>query len=268
MPYTLEFIADELQAVLEEVLVGKRERQQRAKRWMGKAGTTKVHMVGESFGGVVLQHFANRHGLEWLKSATFISSLCRTELNWTVFLKATFVLPVVRLLGSALPGLAQRLFAFFHADDVVEAFEPPWMRDFFVKEASWAHHHSVMARIGQVIALDMCTATEAAAAWTGATMRSSGGGGGVTRKHVEERSGRPVPALVVYGNDDNFTKNGSLELHHRIAKASIAGRLPRGPRGARPTVELLGLPGGHLPHVTRPREFAQTAVRFFRSVSS
>ena len=77
-------------------------------------------MVGESFGGVVAQHFALRHP-DWLRSATFISSLCHTELNWVVRFKATFVLPLVKGFGRALPGLAQQLFALFHADDEVLA---------------------------------------------------------------------------------------------------------------------------------------------------
>ena len=59
VPYTLEFIADELQAVLEEVLVGKKE--QRAKRLDGEAGRPKVHMRRVVWRSSTA-HFANRHG--------------------------------------------------------------------------------------------------------------------------------------------------------------------------------------------------------------
>lgn len=91
--------------------------------------------------------------------------------------QADYVLPVVRSLGMLLPGVAQRLFAFFHVDDgacdwlpphthnadksalwtpVVEQFEPRWVKDFFLKEAGWAHHYSVMQRIKAVINLSIC----------------------------------------------------------------------------------------------------------------
>ena len=106
---------------------------------------------------------------------------------------------------------------------------------------------------------------------------------------------RPVPVLVVYGNEDNFTKAGSLELHHHLANgtatssnsdrpasttdtiegtetAEIAGiggaAEALAPRGSSSVVQLLALPGGHLPHVTRPRDFAAAALRFFRSAEA
>jgi pimeloyl-ACP methyl ester carboxylesterase len=53
------------------------------------------------------------------------------------------------------------------------------------------------------------------------------------------------PTRVVYGADDHFTKDQSLELHRLL-----------------PNSELLSLPGGHLAHVTSPKEFASIILTF------
>ena len=65
---------------------------------------------------------------------------------------------------------------FRAVDDVVERFEPTWMRDWFIREASWAHHYSVIARIKMILRLDICERIEG----------------------VRQRT------LVVYGQHDNL----------------------------------------------------------------
>ena len=118
------------------------------------------------------------------------------------------------------PGIAQTIFAKVHASDVVEASEPAWARSLFVKEASWAHHASVMQRIKIVAALD-----------------------------IEDRVPRiAAPVLLVRGADDSFTGHTTARL-----------------RALLPTVDVVALPGGHLPHVTSSGLFAR-AVRDFLAV--
>jgi hypothetical protein len=50
---------------------------------------------------------------------------------------------------------AQWLFAQFHVDDIMEPTEPRFVRQLFLKEASYAHFYSVMARIKLVSRLDI-----------------------------------------------------------------------------------------------------------------
>eukprot|EP00617_Octactis_speculum_P013965 CAMPEP_0185752646 /NCGR_PEP_ID=MMETSP1174-20130828/11435_1 /TAXON_ID=35687 /ORGANISM="Dictyocha speculum, Strain CCMP1381" /LENGTH=154 /DNA_ID=CAMNT_0028430183 /DNA_START=22 /DNA_END=486 /DNA_ORIENTATION=+ len=146
-----------------------------------------------------------------------MSSLCHTELTVKVQLKAKILLPIVEALGFFFPGVAQFLFAALHVDDVVESFEPTWVKDFFVKEASWVHHYSVMKRIRLVIGLDMCERS----------------------KQIQQKT------LLVYGREDNFTLPGTMELHRNL-----------------PNSQLFDLPGGHLPHLTEPKEFAAAVDAF------
>ena len=126
-------------------------------------------------------------------------------------------LPIVTLLGFAFPGIAQMIFAYVHVSDVVEASEPTWVRNVFIKEASWAHHHSVIARLNIVIPLDI----EAE----------------VHNIHHE--------TLLVYGTNDTFTGDTSKKLAQLL-----------------PNARLAPLPGGHLPHLTSPRAFADLAATF------
>ena len=96
----------------------------------------------------------------------------------------------------------------------------PQMRDFFVKEAGWAHHYSVLARIKIILRLDICEQVES----------------------IQQRT------LVVYGEHDNFTKHGSLELLEHLPRA-----------------EPHALPGGHLPHLTSPKPFSEALLAFLAS---
>ena len=107
-------------------------------------------------------------------------------------------------MGRAFPGIAQTIFAKVHASDVVEASEPAWARSLFVKEASWAHHASVMQRIKIVAALD-----------------------------IEDRvPSITQPVLLVRGADDTFTGHTTARLRSLLRR-----------------VDVVTLPGGHLPHV-------------------
>jgi len=199
--YSFDLIVTSLQSVLTEL------------------NLPTVHLVGESFGGAVAQHFTLQHP-DNVASLSIVSSLCHTEVTPIVQFKLNFLLPVVSAIGNAFPGLAQHLFATFHVDDVVEKFEPSWMRDFFVKEAGWAHHYSVLARIKIILRLDICEQVES----------------------IQQRT------LVVYGEHDNFTKHGSLELLEHLPRA-----------------EPHALPGGHLPHLTSPKPFSEALLAFLAS---
>ncbi|CAN0114592.1 unnamed protein product, partial [Heterosigma akashiwo] len=99
------------------------------------------------------------------------------------------------------------------------AFKANWVKDFFKKEASWAHHYSVMARLSIVIPLDI----------------------------LEEVSVLLHPTLLLYGKDDHFTGKDSLILNKAI-----------------PNSRMVGLPGGHLPHLTNPKSFAAEVQAFLK----
>jgi 3-oxoadipate enol-lactonase len=200
LDYSFPFIAQKLQEIIEEF------------QW------SKVHIIGESFGGVVAQHYAFLYP-EHLDKLVVLSSLAKTELTPEVQFKANYALPVVRFIGWVSPRFAQWLFAVIHQYDVVEDSEPQWIHDFFVKEASWAHHYSVMRRLDIVLFLDI----------------------------VKEVKKIKAPTLLLYGEDDTFTKQGSLMLKKLI-----------------PNSELQSLPGGHLPHLSSPKLFSDVVVGFLK----
>ena len=139
-------------------------------------GVKEAAVVGESFGGVVALHLA-LEAPSRVSKLLLLSSLAKTELTWEVALKKDLALPVVRLLGKFFPNVAQSAFAYVHSSDVVEASEPAWVKNFFIKEASWAHHASVMARLSIVIPLDITARVGAIA----------------------------QPTRLLYGADDTFT---------------------------------------------------------------
>ena len=182
-------------------------------------------VVGESFGGVVAMHAALEHETR-VTRLLLLSSLAKTELTTEVWLKKTFALPVVRLIGRAFPNVAQTIFAYVHASDVVEASEPEWVTNFFIKEASWAHHASVMQRIKIVAGLD-----------------------------IEDRvPSITAPVLLIRGADDTFTGHTTARLRALLQSRGLVGTFPDG------AVDVVTLPGGHLPHVTSSGLFAR-AVR-------
>uniref|UniRef100_A0A7S2XZC0 AB hydrolase-1 domain-containing protein n=1 Tax=Fibrocapsa japonica TaxID=94617 RepID=A0A7S2XZC0_9STRA len=197
-PYSFQYMAGELVSVMEEL------------------GLPEAYVVGESFGGVIAQRLAIDYPRR-VKKLVVLSSLAKTEMPPEVAFKAKYLLPVVETLGLAFPGLAQTLFAYLHVDDVIEPHEPEWVKQFFKKEASWAHHYSVMARLKLVIPLNMAV----------------------------EVGYLPHKVLIIYGQDDHFTRKGSEHLH-QIIQAS----------------EIVAMPGGHLPHVTSPKLFAELVENF------
>lgn len=191
--YTFAYIATELAAVLEELHL------------------QQVMLVGESFGGIVAQHFALQYPKQ-VSKMVLLSSLAKTELPPEVQWKLDYLMPVITAFGQWFPHFAQFLFAQIHVDDVVEPFESHFVKQLFIKEASFAHFHSVMARIKLASTLDITARVP----------------------------GIQAPTLVVYGQQDHFTKEASMQLHRLL-----------------PHSELRSLPGGHLAHVTAPKEFAR-----------
>ena len=196
--YTFSYLANDVAAALDELAI------------------ERAAIVGESFGGVVAQHVALEHS-ERVEALVLLSSLARTELTPVVKFKLHCLLPLVEFLGRAFPGIAQTIFAKVHASDVVESSEPAWARSLFVKEASWAHHASVMQRIKIVAALD-----------------------------IEDRVPAIMqPVLLVRGADDSFTGHTTARLRSLLRR-----------------VDVVTLPGGHLPHVTSSHAFARVVCDF------
>ena len=205
--YTFSYLAADVAAALDELAI------------------ERASIIGESFGGVVAQHVALEHS-ERVEALVLLSSLAKTELTAIVKFKLHVLLPLVEFLGRAFPGIAQTIFAKVHASDVVEASEPAWARSLFVKEASWAHHASVMQRIKIVAGLD-----------------------------IEDRvPSITAPVLLIRGADDTFTGHTTARLR---ALLQSRGQIRNFPGGA---VDVVTLPGGHLPHVTSSGLFAR-AVR-------
>ncbi|CAM9314624.1 unnamed protein product [Choristocarpus tenellus] len=205
--YTLAYIAQKIAAAMDEASSPSLD-------FAGIEGGAPV--VGESFGGMIAQRLA----LDFPEKVTklvLLSSLAKTELTPVVKFKATFLLPIVEALGFALPSVAQSIFAKVHVSDVVESHEADWVKKLFLKEASWAHHYSVMARCKVALHHDT----------------------------TAELDKIKVGALIMYGEDDTFTEVGAKQLLEGIA-GSIAQ----------------GLPGGHLPHVSRPKEFAAAVTSY------
>ncbi len=196
--YTFSYIAEDVASALDELAI------------------ERASIIGESFGGVVAQHVALEHPSR-VEALVLLSSLAKTELTAVVKFKLKVLLPVVELLGRAFPGIAQTIFAKVHASDVVESSEPAWARSLFVKEASWAHHASVMQRIKIVAGLD-----------------------------IEDRvPAITQPVLLVRGADDSFTGHTTARLRSLLRR-----------------VDVVTLPGGHLPHVTSSLAFARAARDF------
>lgn len=186
------------------------------KKVIGVLGLEKVDIVGESFGGIIAQHFALEYSYN-VNKLVLLSSIAKTVLPPEIQFKLDYLLPIVSGLGNYFPAIAQMLFAQIHVYDVVEPSEPNWVKQLFIKEASFAHFYSVMSRIRIVSKLD-----------------------------ISNKVGRIVaPSLVIYGEDDHFTKKSCLEL------ASLL-----------PNAEVASLPGGHLPHVTSPLQFVKLVNDF------
>jgi pimeloyl-ACP methyl ester carboxylesterase len=171
---------------------------------------TKVSIVGESFGGVITQQFASIYPSS-VDKLVLLSSLAKTELPPEIQFKLDYLLPIIESFGQYFPSLAQMLFAQIHVFDIMEPSEPSYVRELFIREASAAHFYSVMARIRLVSKLNIVDTTKTITA----------------------------PVLVVYGSEDHFTRESSLELHALLPNSKISS-----------------LPGGHLPHITSPKEFA------------
>jgi pimeloyl-ACP methyl ester carboxylesterase len=184
--YTFDYLASELKSVVDEVNASVAERRSTS------TSRPRVTLVGESFGGVVAQVFAYNYPT-CLSSLVLLSSLAKTNLPPEIEWKVRNLLPILKTVGWFVPEIAQHIFARLHVDDVCEKHEPQFVKDLFIKEASAAHHYSVMARINIVHKLD-----------------------------IREQSARiTTPTLIIYGADDHFTKEASLQLHEIIPQSVI-----------------------------------------------
>ena len=146
------------------------------------------------FGGVIAQYFATDFPNK-VEKLVVLSSLAKTELPPDIQWKLDNLLPIVENVGKFFPSLAQVLFAQIHVYDVVEPQEPAYL----IKEASFAHFHSVMKRIRIVSKLDI----------------------------VDRVSRINVPTLIMYGSDDHFTRKDSFRLHTLIRTSKLLA-LPGG----------------------------------------
>jgi pimeloyl-ACP methyl ester carboxylesterase len=108
----------------------------------------------------------------------------------------------------------------------MEPSESDYLKQLFIKEATFAHFFSVMARIRLVSKLNMVE-----------KLRSS---------FLQSN----ISTLIIFGDDDHFTKRASIELQGVIPHCS----------------KLASLPGGHLTHVSHPREFAKLVYDFIVGV--
>ena len=189
---------------------------QELKSVIDEIGLQQIHLVGESFGGVVAQHFTLQYPSS-VKSLALLSSLAKTSLPPEIQWKLDHLLPIVATLGNYFPVFAQYLFANIHVEDVLEPHEPQFAKQLFIKEASAAHFYSVMSRIKIISKLDI----------------------------ADEVKAIEAPTLLIYGDDDHFTKKDSIALNSLI-----------------PNSELVSMPGGHLPHVTSPLLFANIIKNF------
>jgi pimeloyl-ACP methyl ester carboxylesterase len=151
-----------------------------------KQFTGKIYVIGESFGGFIAQVYAAKYQSKEsrLEKLVLLSALAKTELTFSVEMKKRFALPIVKALGLIYPRLAQYVFAVVHQFDVVESSEPQYLFDFFVREASAAHHFSVMRRLELAISADISNSS----------------------------SSISIPTLLIYGKDDQFTQHGTRHL--------------------------------------------------------
>eukprot|EP01038_Epipyxis_sp_PR26KG_P009116 gene9116-12297_t len=201
--YTFEFIATELHKIVTANVPI-------------QDGKPSVIIIGESFGGVIGQTYSYLYP-SYVHSLVLLSSFAKTELPPEIQFKLDYILPMVENFGYYFPSIAQFLFAQIHVYDVVEPNEPLLVRNLFIKEATYAHFYSVMARIRIVATLDI----------------------------IEKTKQLTCPTLIIYGESDHFTQKQSFQLYELIKNSSIRS-----------------LPGGHLPHITSPREFVQLIYEF------
>jgi pimeloyl-ACP methyl ester carboxylesterase len=162
-PYSFEFIAEDLKSVLEEL------------------GIKKAHIIGESFGGVVTQRFALDHP-DAVDRLVLISTAPKFDLS----IRNRVLLPFLRF-------IPMWLFARAHLRDVCEPHDPQWVKDLFVRGASWADHASVLARARIASCVDL-------------------------RDRVGEIT---APVLLVVGSSDRFTGDASRRMQQLLPNARL-----------------------------------------------
>lgn len=161
--YDFAYLAQDLESVLDEV------------------HADRVHVVGESFGGVVAQTLALTYP-HAVQTLTLISSAPHFELSR----KNKLLLPLFRI-------TPMWLFARVHLGDVCEPHDPEWAKERFLRGASSADHASVFARAQIVSRVDL-------------------------RARVPEIR---CPVLMVVGAADRFTGRASREMQKQLPHARL-----------------------------------------------
>jgi 3-oxoadipate enol-lactonase len=167
--YSFEFIAEDLKSVLVEL------------------GIAKANVIGESFGGVVTQTFALDHP-DAIDRLVLISTAPKFDLS----MKNRLLLPLFRF-------TPMWLFARLHLRDVCEPQDPQWVKDLFVRGASWADHASVLARARIASRADL-------------------------RARISEIK---APVLLVLGSSDRFTGEASRQMQELLPNARLV-EIPEG----------------------------------------
>ena len=170
--YTYDFIVEDILDVLREL------------------GISKAHVIGESFGGSVSLHLALKYP-QSIDRLVVLSSAARFHLSWKVKLQRVFF-----------PFVPMWLFARVHLHEVCEPVDPPWAKEMFLRNASWADHKTVVARASLAAGHDV----------------------------THSVSGIQAPTLLLMGGEDRFTSAGSRELarllpHCRLAVIAGSGHL-------------------------------------------
>jgi 3-oxoadipate enol-lactonase len=161
--YTFDFIAADIKGCLDEL------------------GIEKTHIIGESFGGAVAMTFALNYP-DMLDKLVVLSSAPRFDLSLKVKLQL-----------SIFPFVPMWLFARVHLYEVCERNDPKWMKEMFIRNATWADHKTVVKR-AQIAS---------------------------TFNIMDRVSTIKVPTLIMMGGTDQFTNKGSEMLHEKLENSKI-----------------------------------------------
>jgi len=161
--YCFENIAADLKKVLEEL------------------GIERAYLIGESFGGVLAQVFTLIYPTS-VDKLVLISSAAHFELSRKN-----------RWLRHIFPIVPMWLFARVHVHDVCEPSDPQWVKDLFVRNATWADHGSVVVRAWMASEVDL----------------------------RDKIASITAPILLIVGENDQFTGKASREMQQLLPNCKI-----------------------------------------------